>query len=166
MWISWCPVWERWKEKHQNAEWTGSTAQQRSNDSICLLHWKVTNYKKSVNAFYIPAPHKKLSKQKQKRRSQVCLTRGAWSFILFLLLFFIVVLSPSFSPCFSVTVGVLGLQHVDGGGAGPAAVVGEPASPAAPRALGRGLYPLCSEGSSKLLRSLLWNEKQEIRVKF
>lgn len=86
------------------------------------------------------------------------LTRGAGSLVLFLLLLFIVVLPARLGPCFPVTVRVLGLQHADGGGAGPAAV-GESASPAATRPLRRGLDPLRGEGSSKLLCSLLQREK-------
>lgn len=81
------------------------------------------------------------------------LTRGAGSLVLFLLLLLIIVLPARLGPRFPVTVRVLGLQHADGGGAGPAAV-GESASPAAPRPLRRGLDPLGGEGGSKLLRSL------------
>ena len=83
------------------------------------------------------------------------LTRGAGRFVFLLLLLLIVVLATGLGPGFPVAVRVLGLQHVDGGGAGPAAVVGKPPSSAAARALGRRLDPLGSEGSSKLLCSLL-----------
>lgn len=89
-----------------------------------------------------------------------CLTprirfRRAGRLVLLLLLFFVVVLAASFGASFPVAVRVLGLQHIDGGGARPAAVVGEPPPPAAPRALGGRLYPLSCEGSSELLGSLL-----------
>lgn len=87
------------------------------------------------------------------------LTRGAGGLVLLLLLLLIVVLPARLSPRFPVTVRVLGLQHINGGGAGPAAIVGKPASPAAAGPLGRGLDALGSEGSRKLLCSLLQSEK-------
>lgn len=85
-------------------------------------------------------------------------TRGARSFVFFLLFFFIIVLSTCFGPSFPVTVGVLWLQHINGGGAGPAAVVGKPPSSATSWAFGGCLDPLSSEGGSELLCSLLWSE--------
>lgn len=90
---------------------------------------------------------------------QMCLTRGTGSLIFFLFFFFIVVLSPGFSPCFSVTVCILWLQHTDGGGAGSATVIRKSSSSAAPWTFRWCLYPLSSKGSSKLLSSLLQNEK-------
>lgn len=88
------------------------------------------------------------------------LTRGARGLVLLLLLILVVALPASLGPRLPVTVRVLRLQHIDGGGAGPAAVVGKPASPAAPRALRGGLDPLGGEGRSELLRSLLQQQEQ------
>lgn len=92
-------------------------------------------------------------------RAPPSLTGGTGCFI-FLLLFLLVVVFPAgFSASLSVAVRVLGLQHVDGGCAGPAGVVGEP-SPAAPAGpLRRGLDALRRQRSRKLLRAFL-NTKQ------
>lgn len=86
--------------------------------------------------------------------------RGARGLVLLLLLILVVALPASLSPRLPVTVRVLRLQHIDGGGAGPAAVVGKPASPAAPGALRGGLDPLGGEGRSELLRSLLQQQER------
>ena len=88
------------------------------------------------------------------------LTRGARGLVLLLLLVLVVALPASLGPRLPVAVRVLRLQHVDGGGTGPAAVVGKPASPAAPRALRGGLDPLGGEGRSELLRSLLQQQER------
>lgn len=54
-------------------------------------------------------------------------------------------------PRLPVTVRVSRLQHIDGGGAGPAAVVGKPA-PAAPGRFGGVLIPLGGEDIAELLK--------------
>lgn len=95
----------------------------------------------------------------QNGAAPTSLTRGTGCFIFLFFLLLVVVLPAGFSAGLPVAVGVLGLQDIDGGRAGPAGVVGQPSPPAPTGALRRRLDALRRQGGRKLLRALL-NTKQ------